>query len=162
MKITFKQQTLIYLFGVVKRLYYTLVLGSRKSCTSGLNWSSLQLAAIHEMRKSIMHLILFSVDQGSVSQWHHRDYKHCINLFSTLLQYPDIQQLLFTVSSIFLILSLTHTERHDTCMYKCLFPACFLLVSCSKYSFLFTAQLHCCNQTTLHFFVVGTVLSEII
>jgi len=36
-------------------------------CTSGLDLNSLQQEAIHEMRKSIMHLILLSVDQGSVS-----------------------------------------------------------------------------------------------
>lgn len=73
---------------IAKKLHYSFVLGSRMPSTSGQNRSSLQLAAIHEMRKSIMHLILFSVDQDSVSQWHCRDYKHCINLLPALLQYP--------------------------------------------------------------------------
>lgn len=52
---------------MVMKPHYMFVLGSRMSCTSDPDWNSLQLAAIHEMRKSIMHLIFISVDQGSVS-----------------------------------------------------------------------------------------------
>lgn len=69
-----------------RRLHYISVLESRIACTPGPIWNPLQLAAIHEMRESIMHLIPLSVDQGSVSQWYRRDYKHCINLPPTLQQ----------------------------------------------------------------------------
>ena len=66
------------------RLHDTSILGNRLACTLRPGRNPPQLAAIHEMRKSIMHLIPLSVDQSSVSQRHSRSYKHCISLPSTL------------------------------------------------------------------------------
>lgn len=106
--------TLIKLFKLVKKLHYICVPGVQNVLRLGTSdLSSLQLAAIHEMRKSIMHLILFSVDQDSVSQWHHRDYKHCSNLLPTLLQYPYMQWLLLTVSTVSVSISRTQLHMHE-------------------------------------------------
>lgn len=98
----------------MKKLHYICVPGVQNVLRLGTSdLSSLQLAAIHEMRKSIMHLILFSVDQDSVSQWHHRDYKHCSNLLPTLLQYPYMQWLLLTVSTVSVSISRTQLHMHE-------------------------------------------------
>lgn len=101
------QHTRFYVFNYTSKFHSVVTITRRMSCTSGQHLCSLQLATIHEMRKSIMHFIMFS------SRWYRLVWQTSTTLQPTLMESKYIYLLVVIHTVNHLCFTLSNTDEQN-------------------------------------------------